>query len=338
MPALPWTTIRTPDPARTYLGVRHHAATREAPLRPGLPPRHVAHPPPAAVGAGLVGYALLADLRHADVLDGVGVGGRGRRCGRSPAPNRIARSPAACRGRMGASVLRSFDVAGTDVPRAVAGREDSALVTDAAPSPTTTATWPSPPSPPPRTRSPATASPRRACARWPSAPASATPRSASASATRPACSPPSPPRGTACSASTWPAPARTCAALGRAYVEFAQQRPALFAVMFQPTVYRADDPGVRRRPGAHDARCCRPASGSATVDATADVALGAWAFVHGIASLVLGGAIEGDAVEVYDRVSVALFRGAVRRRSDDACRPRRYRSDPNDRPRPPPAR
>ena len=42
---------------------------------------------------------------------------------------------------------------------------------------------------------------------------------------------------------------------------------------------------------------------------TADVALGAWAFVHGIASLVAGGAIEGDAVEVYDRVSVALFRG-----------------------------
>ena len=33
-------------------------------------------------------------------------------------------------------------------------------------------------------------------------------------------------------------------AMGRAYVEFAVQRPALFSVMFQPTVYRADDPGV----------------------------------------------------------------------------------------------
>ena len=48
--------------------------------------------------------------------------------------------------------------------------------------------------------------------------------------------------------------------------------------------------------------------GQAAGDTTADVALGAWAFVHGIASLVLGGAIEGDAVEIYDRVSVALFR------------------------------
>ena len=45
-------------------------------------------------------------------------------------------------------------------------------------------------------------------------------------------------------------------AMGRAYVGFAQQRPALFAVMFQPTVYRADDAGVvaaRARTTAHAA-------------------------------------------------------------------------------------
>jgi AcrR family transcriptional regulator len=98
------------------------------------------------------------------------------------------------------------------------------------------------------------------------------------------------------------------AALGRAYVEFAQRRPALFAVMFQPTVYRADDPGVVAA-RARTTRMLQAGVGQRDGAVTADVALGAWAFVHGIASLVAGGAIEGDAVEVYDRVSVALFRG-----------------------------
>jgi len=96
-------------------------------------------------------------------------------------------------------------------------------------------------------------------------------------------------------------------ALGRAYVGFAQQRPALFAVMFQPAVYRADDAGVlaaRTRTTA----LLQAGVGQTDDGATADVGLGAWAFVHGIASLVLGGAIDGDAVVWYDRLSAALFR------------------------------
>jgi AcrR family transcriptional regulator len=97
-------------------------------------------------------------------------------------------------------------------------------------------------------------------------------------------------------------------ALGRAYVEFAQQRPALFAVMFQPTVYRADDPGVLAA-RARTTALLQAGVGQAGPGATADVGLGAWAFVHGIASLVLGGAIDGDAVELYDRLSAALFPG-----------------------------
>ena len=96
-------------------------------------------------------------------------------------------------------------------------------------------------------------------------------------------------------------------ALGHAYVAFAQARPALFAVMFQPAVYRADDAGVVAA-RARTTAMLRIGVGQSAGDATSDVALGAWAFVHGIASLVLGAAIEGDAVEVYDRVAVALFR------------------------------
>jgi AcrR family transcriptional regulator len=96
------------------------------------------------------------------------------------------------------------------------------------------------------------------------------------------------------------------AVMGRAYVEFAMQRPALFAVMFQPTVYRADDPGVTAARAATTAML-RQGVGQSSDSATSAVALGAWAFVHGIAALVLGGAMEGDAIELYERAATALF-------------------------------
>ena len=98
--------------------------------------------------------------------------------------------------------------------------------------------------------------------------------------------------------------------MGRAYVEFAQQRPALFTVMFQPTVYRAGDPGVVAA-RARTTSMLHLGVGQSPDEATADVALGAWAFVHGIASLVLGGAIEGDAVQLYERAAGVLFRGGT---------------------------
>ena len=52
-------------------------------------------------------------------------------------------------------------------------------------------------------------------------------------------------------------------AMGRAYVEFAVQRPALFSVMFQPTVYRADDPGVVAARARRPPHSCGGASASA---------------------------------------------------------------------------
>ena len=95
-------------------------------------------------------------------------------------------------------------------------------------------------------------------------------------------------------------------AMGRAYVAFARQRPALFTVMFQPAVYRPDDPGVVEA-RARTTAMLRAGVGQPGREPTGDVALGAWAFVHGIASLVLGGAVEGDPIELYERAAVALF-------------------------------
>ena len=95
-------------------------------------------------------------------------------------------------------------------------------------------------------------------------------------------------------------------AMGRAYVDFAVARPALFAVMFQPAVYRADDPGVAAARARTTAQL-RAGVGQSAGAPTSDVALGAWAFVHGIAALVLGGAIDGAAGELYERVARALF-------------------------------
>ena len=96
-------------------------------------------------------------------------------------------------------------------------------------------------------------------------------------------------------------------AMGRAYIEFALQRPALFAVMFQPTVYRADDPGVVAARATTTALLRQGVRHPPTDSQTSATGLGAWAFVHGIAALVLGGAIEGDAMELYERAARALF-------------------------------
>ncbi len=97
-------------------------------------------------------------------------------------------------------------------------------------------------------------------------------------------------------------------ALGRAYLTFAERRPALFAVMFQPTVYRADDPAVVAARAATTGML-RAGVGQAGDPAgpTSAAAIGAWAFVHGLAALWLGGAIDGDLMASYDRAVAALF-------------------------------
>ncbi|WP_212834695.1 TetR/AcrR family transcriptional regulator [Catellatospora sp. TT07R-123] len=79
---------------------------------------------------------------------------------------------------------------------------------------------------------------------------------------------------------------------GLAYVRFATEHPAHFTVMFQPTLYRADDEAVaeaRERAGRvlrEGARAAAP--GRADADTTA---LAGWSIAHGFASLWLAGAL-----------------------------------------------
>ena len=65
MPALPWTTIRTPDPARTYLAYATKLPLTKHRYVPGFLRDTLRIRRQLRSAPGLVGYALLADLRHA---------------------------------------------------------------------------------------------------------------------------------------------------------------------------------------------------------------------------------------------------------------------------------
>ncbi|MET0326840.1 MAG: TetR/AcrR family transcriptional regulator [Ilumatobacteraceae bacterium] len=95
--------------------------------------------------------------------------------------------------------------------------------------------------------------------------------------------------------------------LGRAYLRFAERRPALFAVMFQPTIYPADDPAVVAARTRTTALLRSGVGQPVDAEPTAAAAVGAWAFVHGLAALWLGGALEGDLIEVYERAARATY-------------------------------
>lgn len=83
--------------------------------------------------------------------------------------------------------------------------------------------------------------------------------------------------------------------VGVAYVRFATGHPAHFQVMFQRSLYRADDPQVTaareraRRALAAGLRQRMPGGAEIT-----RVAVAAWSMVHGFATLWLGGVIPPD--------------------------------------------
>ncbi|CAM5695561.1 TetR family transcriptional regulator OS=Streptomyces microflavus OX=1919 GN=Smic_30300 PE=4 SV=1 [Streptomyces microflavus] len=89
---------------------------------------------------------------------------------------------------------------------------------------------------------------------------------------------------------------------GVAYVRFAATHPAHFQVMFQPDLYRADDPDLLSaqaratdalRAGVADL----PPGGRGEDDRLAGVA--AWSLAHGFATLLLSGNLS-DALEGRD--------------------------------------
>jgi hypothetical protein len=77
--------------------------------------------------------------------------------------------------------------------------------------------------------------------------------------------------------------------------------------MFQPTVYRADDPAVVAARARTTALLRGGVGQPVDADRTDAAAIGAWGFVHGLAALWLGGALEGDLVEIFERSARATY-------------------------------
>lgn len=79
---------------------------------------------------------------------------------------------------------------------------------------------------------------------------------------------------------------------GVAYVRFATGHPAHFSVMFQPGLYRADDPAVREARARAGALLHSGARAVAAPAGHDDTALAGWSIAHGFASLWLSGALS----------------------------------------------
>ncbi|MFB6875153.1 TetR/AcrR family transcriptional regulator [Streptomyces sp. NPDC056323] len=102
---------------------------------------------------------------------------------------------------------------------------------------------------------------------------------------------------------------------GVRYVRFAVDHPAHFQVMFQPDLYRADDPGLLAAKDHASAELRAgvtglPAAGRCDDARLAGVA--AWSLAHGFATLLLSGNLEAavgtrDPEEVFRSVTQLMF-------------------------------
>ena len=108
--------------------------------------------------------------------------------------------------------------------------------------------------------------------------------------------------------------------VGAAYVAFAVEHRPHFEVMFRRDLLRADDPAlVSAMTAATAALRSGLEAEAARVDDAADldleaVMVGAWAQMHGLAALLVGGNLParlGDARSLARRVSAAMDRAAV---------------------------
>ncbi|MFC4946804.1 TetR/AcrR family transcriptional regulator [Pseudonocardia sp. GCM10023141] len=86
------------------------------------------------------------------------------------------------------------------------------------------------------------------------------------------------------------------AELGVTYVQFAVDHPAHFAVMRAPGLVRHDDPDLATAQGRADTLLREGARRHTNPDAAADpaTALAGWALVHGLAALLLEGAVAPE--------------------------------------------
>ena len=104
--------------------------------------------------------------------------------------------------------------------------------------------------------------------------------------------------------------------VGVAYVDFAVGHPAHFAVMFQPELYRADDPkltAAKERAGESLYQGAAPFAAPGPGPQPREAALAAWSLVHGFATLWLSGnlpaGVPEDPRDAARAVAAVLFSG-----------------------------
>lgn len=103
--------------------------------------------------------------------------------------------------------------------------------------------------------------------------------------------------------------------VGVAYVRFAIDHQAYFTVMFQPDLYRTDDPKLQAAGMRANQILMRGADRLAPVGSDARTAgIAAWSIAHGFAHLWLSGALPDDIGQTPEQaarpVLQMLFRGA----------------------------
>ncbi|MGW1841524.1 TetR/AcrR family transcriptional regulator [Streptomyces sp. NPDC001966] len=112
---------------------------------------------------------------------------------------------------------------------------------------------------------------------------------------------------------------------GVRYVRFATEHPAHFQVMFQPDLYRTDDPGLLAAKDRASAELRAGVNGLSPAGRGDDARLAgvaAWSLAHGFATLLLSGNLEGavggrDPEAVFRSVTELLFAPTDERSADE---------------------
>ncbi|MEU9200058.1 TetR/AcrR family transcriptional regulator [Streptomyces sp. NPDC048332] len=101
---------------------------------------------------------------------------------------------------------------------------------------------------------------------------------------------------------------------GVRYVRFAAEHPAHFQVMFQPDLYRADDPDLlaAKERATAELRAGVTALPSGGGDDARLTGVAAWSLAHGFATLLLSGNLSGavgdrDPEEVFRALATPVF-------------------------------
>lgn len=99
---------------------------------------------------------------------------------------------------------------------------------------------------------------------------------------------------------------------GVAYVRFAATHPAHFQVMFQPDLYRTDDPDLLAAKARATAELRAGVATLGPADAPRLTGIAAWSLAHGFATLLLSGNLtdavgDRDPEEVFRHVGRLVF-------------------------------